>query len=92
MIDIVGDTELDRNIWLTGLLRQGTYEVTFTKIDGSTRTMPCTLQPDLLPPAPIRESTARPRAIRTETISAWATDIRQWRSFRVMNITGIRAL
>ena len=94
MIDIVGNNELERHMWLESLLRQGVYEVTFTKVDGTSRTMPCTLKPDLLPARPVVEtqSDTKPKVLKLETMSAWATDIEQWRSFRVMNVTGIRLL
>ena len=92
MIEIVGDNELDRHMWLSSLLRDGIYEVTFTKVDGSARTMPCTLRPELLPEQPITETAKRPKPVKTETISAWVTDINQWRSFRVMNVIEIKSL
>jgi hypothetical protein len=92
MIDIVGDNELDRHMWLESLLREGVYQVTFTKIDGTSRTMPCTLKPELLPTRPLTEVVTKPKPLKLETMSAWATDIEQWRSFRVMNVTAIEPL
>lgn len=92
MIELVGNNELERHMWLESLLREGVYEVTFTKVDGSTRVMPCTLKPNLLPERPIAEDVAntKPKVLKLETLSAWATDIQQWRSFRVMNIVSIK--
>ena len=93
MIELVGNNELERHMWLESLLREGVYEVTFTKLDGSSRTMPCTLKSDLLPSRPLtEETTTKPKVLKLETMSAWATDIEQWRSFRVMNVTGIKPL
>ena len=94
MIDIVGDNELDRHMWLESLLREGVYQVTFTKIDGTSRTMPCTLKPELLPARLVVEQVAdtKPKVLKLETMSAWATDIEQWRSFRVMNVTAVEPL
>lgn len=94
MIDIVGDNDLDRFMWLESLLREGVYQVTFTKIDGTSRTMPCTLKPDLLPARTVVEQVAdtKPKVLKLETMSAWATDIEQWRSFRVMNVTAVEPL
>ena len=94
MIELVGNNELDRHMWLESLLREGVYEVTFTKVDGSTRVMPCTLKPELLPERPLTETTGKATAkpLKIETRSAWATDIEQWRSFRVMNVVEIKPL
>lgn len=93
MIELVGNNELDRHMWLDSLLKQGIYEVTFTKIDGSTRVMPCTLKADLLPARTQSESKiSKPRPLHTENISVYATDVQGWRSFRVMNLTNIRLL
>jgi hypothetical protein len=91
MIELVGNNELERHMWLENLLKQGIYEVTFTKIDGSTRVMPCTLKAELLPPFELKENqSAKPRPLVLETLSVFATDIQEWRSFRVMNITEIK--
>lgn len=90
MIELVGNNELERHMWLENLLRQGTYQITFTKIDGSTRVMPCTLKSDLLPERKnLPEASQKPRALTLETISVFATDIQDWRSFRVMNVVEI---
>jgi len=81
-------------MWLESLLREGVYQVTFTKIDGTSRTMPCTLKPELLPARPVAEQLVNkiPKVLKLETMSAWATDIEQWRSFRVMNVTAVEQL
>jgi len=93
MIDIVGDNDLDRFMWLNNLLKDGVYQVSFTKLDGSTRTMPCTLRPDLLPPRVVtKESKEKIEPIMTETLAVFVTDINEWRSFRVMNVTEIKPL
>lgn len=94
MIELVGNNELERHMWLESLLREGVYEITFTKVDGSTRVMPCTLKPDLLPARPVVEQVAdtKPKVLKLETMSAWATDVEQWRSFRVMNVTEVKPL
>jgi hypothetical protein len=92
MIELVGNTEFERHIWLESLLREGVYEISFTKLDGTTRTMPCTLKKDLLPVFPVTEHVKNIKlvSLKIETIRVWVTDIEQWRSFRVMNITEIK--
>ena len=44
-----------RNAWLRDALKQD-LRITFTKVDGTERTMPCTLRADALPPQPVAEN------------------------------------
>jgi hypothetical protein len=83
--------ELDissRNREIRDMLAHGVCEVTFTKIDGSVRTMPCTLDRELLPPEPLKEF-HETRVYKPETLSVWCMDRMAWRSFRVANVTRI---
>jgi len=48
-ITVVGETAAERRVFLRDLLLTGVYQITFTKVNGESRTMPCTLQPELLP-------------------------------------------
>lgn len=73
------------------LLEAHDCEVTFTKVDGSVRVMPCTLREDQLPARPLTENT-NPRTINHNVISAWCLDKKSWRSFRTENVTSIRVL
>jgi len=73
-------------------LRQGVYEVTFTKVDGTIRTMPCTLKEELLPKVEITEEKKSTRKINTETLRVYVTDINEWRSFRIENVTKLNQL
>jgi hypothetical protein len=73
-------------------LKQGVYEVTFTKVDGTIRTMPCTLKEDLLPKVEITEEKKSTRKINTETLRVYVTDINEWRSFRIENVTKLNQL
>ena len=63
--------------------------VTFTKVNGETRTMPCTLKEDIVPAyerkTPVKEATAKESA----TLSVWCTDKSAWRSFRVDSVTNL---
>ena len=86
MIELQGTTATERRRWLSELLKTGTYTVTFTKVDGSTRDMPCTLQDNLLPTRAFAESRREPNP---ETLSVWCVDAEAWRSFRVMNVTAV---
>ena len=84
----------ERNRWLRGILSKNTHEVTFTKINGETRVMPCTLDParlDRLPNSQLREVKAN-REAKPDTLSVYCTDKNEWRSFRVMNLISIKEL
>ena len=75
---------------IVDLLHRNDCEVTFTKIDGSVRVMPCTLRADALPPK-LTEST-KPRAHNETVISAYCLDKQEWRSFKVANVTNVTVL
>ena len=78
---------------LTEQLLTGVYNVTFTKVDGTERTMPCTLKEDILPPAKQEDplSQKKVRAINDEVLVVYCTDKNEWRSFRVANVTNVAA-
>jgi hypothetical protein len=83
------DLDVDgRNREIRTMLHHGVCEVTFTKVNGEVRTMPCTLDRELLPPEPLREF-HETRAYKPETLSVWCLDKMEWRSFRVANVTRI---
>ncbi len=77
---------------LTELLRRNVCSVTFTKVDGTVRTMPCTLNEALMPPPPVHiTNTDNPIDFPTpkkekkqnpDIMSVWCTDAAGWRSFR----------
>ena len=77
-----------RNREIRDLLAHGVCEVTFTKLNGELRTMPCTLDSTLLPPQPLKEF-HETRLYKPETLSVWCVDKSEWRSFRVANVTRI---
>jgi len=91
MIDIPKLELEEQNLWFKKLLSHGTYEITFTKVDGESRTMPCTLDPVLLPVVELKEGRAQ-RQPKLETLSVWCTDKQEWRSFRIANVTAIKEL
>lgn len=98
-IELQGSTATERGTWLRKLLAQGTYDVTFTKVSGETRVMPCTLDPRKLPPAPVHESNTnnpvdfpKVKKQNPENLSVWCVDKNEWRSFKIMNVTEIKQL
>ena len=72
---------------IVNLLRQGICDVTFAKVDGEIRVMPCTLRADLLPEAKQKDLTFETiRERKDNVLSVWCTDKAAWRSFRVENV------
>jgi len=63
--------------------------VEFTKIDGTLREMPCTLDTAYLPPVALKEHHST-KLFKPEVMSVWCTDKEAWRSFRVENVISIR--
>lgn len=76
-----------RNAWLRDALKQD-LNITFTKVDGTERTMPCTLRSEAIPAQPVVEN-KKPKVHKPETLSVWVLDKNEWRSFRVMNVISI---
>lgn len=70
-------------------LKYNVCTVTFTKVNGEVRVMPCTLRADIVPAyerkTPIKEATDKEKA----TVSVWCTDANAWRSFRVDSVTDV---
>jgi hypothetical protein len=73
-------------------LSQGIHNVTFTKVDGTERTMPCTLDPTILPQVEIKEEKVFPRKLNIDTLRVFVTDIKEWRSFRIENLIEIKGV
>lgn len=72
-------------------LHQNVVEVVFTKVNGESRTMRCSLREDLLPPSfkKPEEKTEVESFHKTnpETIACWDMVNRGWRSFRVDSVS-----
>lgn len=70
------------NTELKKLLQENIVKVTFTKKDGTLRTMPCTLKEDLIPEEH-RPKSGNNNNNRSEAAQAvYVTDAGGWRSFR----------
>ena len=92
------DTETKKGALKT-LLRYNNCEIKFKKVDGSLRTMPCTLNPSLLPPVPVHESNTnnpvdfpKVRKQSPENLSVWCIDKQEWRSFKLGNVISVRVI
>lgn len=80
-----------RNRELRHLLHEHDCEVTFTKIDGTVRTMPCTLREAAMPQRDA-EKFHQTRVYKPETLSVFCLDKNEWRSFRVANVLEIKVI
>ena len=71
-------------------LQNGVVEVEFEKVDGSLRTMHCTLQHSYLP----EEYRNKPTTMLTEqaplTMNVWDVDASGWRSFRLAQVKSVK--
>ena len=74
--------------WLVSHLKMGPVTVTFNKKDGEQRVMNCSLQPELLPPAPVKESTTAKKE-NLNNVSVYDLTAQGWRSFILKNVTNV---
>lgn len=81
-----------RNRYLRSVLKDHDCAVTFTKVDGTVRTMPCTLRTEAMPARVVTEEHQTTKLYKPDTLSVWCLDKSEWRSFRVMNVTDIEIL
>lgn len=77
--------EKDRKLfkeWLHNVIRTEKVTLTFTKVDGTQRTMLCSLNPDLIPADKLQKEEVKPRKRSEEALVVWDIDKQDWRSFR----------
>ena len=65
---------------LKEMLRANVLSVEFTKVNGESRKMECTLDPELLPAS--SETTKAPRAAPASSLAVFDVQQNAWRSFR----------
>jgi len=78
--------------WLKDMLKMGPVSVTFTKKDGTQRVMECTLDPNLLPPVQVTESTEEPKkkkATNDNVMAVYDLESKGWRSFTIKSVTNV---
>ena len=73
------------------LLLENECVVEFTKVNGEVRSMPCTLNPLIVPPAPEPKVIAQGEVPRVKkenlnVMNVWCLDKKEWRSFRIANV------
>ena len=73
------------------LLPNNDCEVTFTKVNGETRVMPCTLMASAMPQRDAM-TLHETRLINHGAIRVWCLDKQEWRSFKTDNVKTIRVI
>ena len=75
------------NDYLRKLLKESVLNIKFTKKDGTTRDMRCTLVDQFIPTATKEQyEEKRTRARNPDVLSVWDLDKKGWRSFRVDSV------
>ena len=78
---------------IVAMLQAGVCEVTFTKVNGEIRQMPCTLKSELLPTVDANKlHEEKTRKQNPDNLSVWCTDKNEWRSFKIANVQQITPL
>ena len=90
-------TLTEKTSYLRELLIANECLLTFTKVDGTKRSMPCTLNPHIVPPTPAPKVLAEGEITKVkksnpDVMSVFCTDKQEWRSFRIMNAEDIRVI
>ena len=76
---------------LRTLLLENECVVEFTKVNGETRSMPCTLDPTIVPPVLepkvlAEGEVAKVKKSNPDIMNVWCLDKKEWRSFRIANV------
>jgi hypothetical protein len=74
-------------------LKNNVLQVTFSKVNGEERIMPCTLQTEYMPElSESKVQRAEELSVNKSVIRAFAIDKQSWRSFRVDNVKAIEVI
>ena len=70
------------------VLKSADAEITFTKKDGTTRVMKCTLREDAI--TPYEKKTDRVKNVNENVLSVWDLEAGSWRSINKDTITDVK--
>ena len=73
-------------------LRTNVVEVTFTKVNGEKRVMPCTLSAEFIPDFTEEKVAVEKHSVNETVVRAYAIDKQAWRSFRVENVNSFEVI
>lgn len=79
---------IDKRAKIVEMLQKNVCQVTFEKVNGEIRVMPCTLRRDIVP---LYEHSSNKKP-NNETVAVWCMDKESWRSFRVESVVEILIL
>jgi hypothetical protein len=65
------------------ILSKNVATITFTKNDGSSRDMLCTLREDVLPVTVVEDIEKKQRKQNLDVLPVWDIEKKAWRSFRI---------
>lgn len=85
----VMETILPNREQMLQALKRGVYRITFTKVDGTTRTMFGTLKAEHLPPPKDTggQEATKPKPKKSDSfVSVWDMEKKDWRGFRVDSV------
>ena len=71
------------------LLLKNVAAVTFTKANGDTRVLNCTLQASIVPQPEVKETSTVTRPVNEQVLAVWDVDNTAWRSFRIDSVTSV---
>ena len=91
MITFNQEDVTERRAIIVAALKDKICAIKFTKVDGTVRVMPCTLDTKLMPPVAVNEH-HKTKAFNPAVLSVWCTDAGGWRSFRLENVLQIGPL
>ena len=87
------DSSDKKRNYIKDMLVSDILKVTFTKVNGDTREMYCTLQDEFVPEHKKYFSEgAKPREKNMEVLSVFDMEKGDWRSFRIETITGLEII
>lgn len=72
---------------LINMLRNGIINITFTKKDGSERTMKCTLVESMV--KPYEKKTDKVKEVDENIVAVWDIEKEAWRSFRYDSVINV---
>jgi len=73
-------------------LRTNVVEVTFTKVNGEKRVMPCTLSSEFIPDFTEQKVAVEKHSVNETVVRAYAVDKQAWRSFKVENVNSFEVI
>lgn len=82
MVNNAEFTTVEGRDWLKNVLQTtDRVKIVFTKVDGTERTMYCTLKEDVV--VPYEKKTDRVRAGNDDVLRVWDLEKNEWRGFRL---------